>query len=236
MTHFPAIKTGSAATEPLQASKWLTAQVLLDTNEMTALLSSLQPYMMYCTSCVCSREEAIISQEKFLAAYDQYISELQRGHLLPESEYRHLFAAAMTRSGDALFAVPVDDERFFIRVAKPVVQLQSHRVGYSPADGKFRSMTYGPESISWGIQFSYPQLYHDPTTCEVHAVKANDMFPNTELFQQLQRWVRNNTSPVPFVVGTQVTNASIRLGKNCFGWINNHPQLVAKGIRVQERK
>lgn len=229
---FPTVHDKSP--EPIQASKWLTSQVLLDADEMEALFTFLQPSRLFCTSCLCSKEQAIVSTERFLASYANYANELKNGRLPNDADYRHVFACALTRSVEALFALSVESQ-FLIRVQRPVVQMQPHRLGYSQADQKFRSMTYGPESISWGIQFNYPQLFHDPITCEVHQVKANDFFPNTDLFQTLQRWVRNNTSPVPFIVENKLTNVPIRLGKQCFSWINNHPQLAAKRIRVKER-
>ncbi len=40
-----------------------------------------------------------------------------------------------------------------------------------------------------------------------------------------KQWVRDNTRATPFSVEGKKINATMRLGKNCFSWINHHPQL-----------
>lgn len=222
--------------KPMQASKWLKCQLLLDAEEMQALFQSLGNFYIYLTGSIQNRGEGEISHENFLACYRQYVEALKSGELPEEELYRNLFSAVFTVSRDMLYAVSVSDEKILIRVEKPVVQLQSHRIDYSPFDQKFRSMVLGADSILWGIQFSYPQLFEDSITKDVLQIKNDPKaFPNTQFFYKLQHWVRHNTAPTPFIVEDKVFNVPIRLGKECFSWINRHPQLKKRGISVKYR-
>lgn len=218
----------------LQASKWLSYPLLIDSDEMEALLAELGDFDIYRVSGVSTRGEERISRETFLQTYNNYIHALKRGESYPESLYRSVFSSVFSVNEDALFLVYVGDNQQLVKIAKPVIQLQSHRISYSPVDGKFRSMVWGPDSISWGIQFSYPQIFQDFHTKEVRQIADTPEFPNTALFRLLQRWGRYHTVATPFIVDQRKVNVPIRLGKRCFPWINNHPQLISQGLSVQK--
>lgn len=231
---FSPLSTGDPAVLPLQASKWLDLQLLIDSDEMKTLFQALEPFAIYTTGRVCALSEGEVSHAEFLQAYDAYVAALQQGQLPVEQEFRALFSSVFTRQSDHLFQVLTADGRRIIRVAKPVLQLQLNKIAYSTADGKFRGMVFGKDSIFWGLQFSYPQLFLDSVTKEVFQVKESLQFPNTSLYRLLQRWVRQYTVPTPFQVADTQVNVPIRLGKNCFSWINKHIQLVQQNIKVRE--
>ncbi len=218
---------------PLQASRWLKCQMLIDGEEMRRLFNELSPFHLFSCGTLFPKGQGELSQEFFLSCYDHYISSLQKGFLPNPSTYREAFSSVLCKSTDALYAIPMEGDRQLIRIAKPVIQLRAHNVGYSEIDGKFRSMVFGGDSIPWGIQFSYPQLYQDNVTKEVEQTRHSSDFPNSELFQILQRWTRHHTIPTPFSVNGEISHVPIRLGKQCLSWINVHPQLVAKGIKVE---
>jgi len=228
------LRMGSSAEPPMQASKWLKTQLLVDAAELQSLFEALGPIFIYQISGIIKPGGGRISAEEFLRVYAGYIDSLKAGVLPPDSSYRQLFSSVITSSLDSLYAVEVGPQQQLIRITLPVIQLQAHRLDYSSVDGKFRSMVLGPESIVWGIQVSYPQLYENPQTSKIEQVIDSPQFPNTKLFKILQKWVRHQTAPTPFVVGEIRTNVPIRLGKQCFSWINNHPQLIKKGISVKD--
>lgn len=95
-------------------------------------------------------------------------------------------------------------------------------------------MIRGERSISWGLEFSYPQLYQDPHTGEIVPIVEGERFPNTAPFRQLQRWMRRETRPTPFLVDGHRINAVARLGRGAFAWIDRHRQLCDQqlGVRV----
>ena len=111
--------------------------------------------------------------------------------------------------------------------------MQAHHFFFSPLDGKFHPMVLSNESISWGIQFSYPQLYQDPESRQIIKVSDGSVFPNTPLFSKLMKWMRSHTLPTPFLIEESRVNAPIRIGKSALTWIENHPQLKEKGIGIK---
>ncbi len=229
---FP-IRISSPKTEGiLQVSKWTKVQVLLDAEEMRALLESLgNIYFIPVSELV---KEGVISASGFLEKYSDYISLLKEGKVPPSEEFRRLFSCAMSTTLDCFYAIAVGEGKFLIKPTRPVVQLQAHHFFYSDLDKKFHPMVLSPESISWGLQISYPQLFQDHHTRKVIKVVDSLDFPNSALFLKLLRWMRNFTLPTPFQVKGSRVNAPIRIGKQSLAWIKNHPQLKQRGIEVLE--
>ncbi len=203
-----------------QGSKYLKFQVLCDQHELSSLFDVLKPFWIYQLTGL--NDGVPIDQDYFLKEYESWIEGLKMGRLPTDADLRRLLACAFTAEVDALWKQEVPGHRFIIKIAKPVVQVQAHFFTYSSIDGVFRPMTMGQESIFWGLQFSFPQIYQDPKTMELLEV---DESPNAELFQKIKQWVRDTTRATPFVVDGKKTNVPIRLGKNCFSWIDKHPQL-----------
>lgn len=219
-----------------EASKWLHTQLLIDKNEMEGLLSALSPFHIFLISGVYEPGQEYLSKEDFINIYSSYIDHLKNGTVPEESKYRACFSCVWTKEPNTIFAKPVGDQRRLIRICKPVVQLQLNSIGYSPADGKIRPMVFGKESVSWGLQISYPQIFKNPETKEVEVIAQHPEYVNTLMFKEIQGWIRNFTSPTPFLVDGRKLYATIRIGKECLAWINNHPQLKGKNIKVEVRK
>lgn len=217
---------------PLQVGKWLRVQALLSCEEMQQLFARLGNFLLFQVSGAVKEGEEEISYQTFLDNYCDYLTQLEKGIQPKEEKYIPFFSSVMTKEAEALYAIPVAGERRLVKPCKPVIQLQAHRVDYSSVDQKFRSMVFGIESITWGIQFSYPQIYEDPQTKEIHQISKSARFPNTALFHDLRKWMRDYTIPTPFIVNAAKINVPIRLGKECLTWINKHPQLIKKGIQV----
>lgn len=226
------LRVGTGKELPLQASKWLDLQLLVDVDEMKSLLSNLGLFKIFRVGAVCGVNEGELSMSTFLEHYGNYIECMKQGILPEEKQYRPVFSSIFTLADDHVFQIAVGNDRRILRVEKPVLQLQVNQIAYSSADGKFRGMVYGKENILWGIHFSFPQLFQDAATKEVFSVTNDAGFPNTALYRRLQLWTRQNTLPTPFSVGGQHINVPMRLGKECFSWINSHPQLAGSEISV----
>lgn len=214
----------------LQVSKWLKFQVLLDSSEMRELLQ--EDIFIANASEIVEPPDALISKERFLHQYQSYVDALSHGKVPEEKQYRSLFSSLITADLNALYAIQVKADKYLLKPIQPVIQLQAHSFFYSQLDGKFHPMVLSEESISWGIQLAYPQLFQDPKTHKIAKVFDGDAFANTPLFQRVQRWMRNATQSTPFEVNGVRTNSPIRMGKKVFSWIENHPQLKAKGIKI----
>lgn len=230
LMNFPIRISSPKAEGILQVSKWTKVQILLDADEMRELLDGLgNVYFVAVSEPV---KEGVISASDFLEKYSDYIFLLKQGQIPPAEEFRRLFSCAMSTSLDCFYAIALSEGKFLIKPTRPVVQLQAHHFFYSNLDGKFHPMVLSPESISWGLQISYPQLFQDPHTRKVIKVVDSPDFPNSALFLKLLRWMRSFTLPTPFQVGAKRVNAPIRIGKQSLAWIKNHPQLKQRGIQV----
>lgn len=209
-----------------QGSKYLKYQVLCDAEELGKLFD-LGNFTMYHLTGL--NDGQPIARDRFLGEYSRWIEELKEGRIPSDAQLRSVLASAWTVEGDALWKQEVPGNKYIVKLAKPVVQVQAHFFTYSPIDEVFRPMTMGAGNIFWGLQFSFPQIYQDPRTMELLEVEE---CPNAELFQTIKQWVRNETRATPFIVEGKKTNVPIRLGKGCFSWIHKHPQLIEQRIGV----
>lgn len=218
-----ALRVSTPALEGIyQGSKYLKFQVLCDPDELQKLFDSLGPVWIYLLTGV-GNGAAI---HDFGEEYRFWIEGLKRGIVPSDIQLRRILAAAMTDDVQALWKQEVPGGRYIIKISKPIVQIQAHFFTYSPIDEVFRPMTMGTNNIFWGLQFSYPQIYQEPKTMQLLQVE------DSTLFQKIKIWVRECTRATPFVVNGKRTNVPIRLGKNCFSWIHNHPQLIEQKIGV----
>ncbi len=216
----------------LQVSKWLKVQVLLDSFEMQDLLNTLGEVFFVTVSEPITARGAVITPEFFLRKYTDYVDLLKQGQVPKAEDFRQVFSSALTSTLDPFYAITTSSEKFLIKPTKPVIQLQAHHFFYSDLDHKFHPMVLSSDSISWGLQFSYPQLFQDPIARKVIKVTDTLEFPNTALYSKLMKWMRNATLSTPFVVKEARTNSPIRIGKKALAWIANHPQLKMKGIQI----
>jgi len=214
----------------LQVSKSRKIPLLLSPHEFSLLFRELGSFELFDVSRPVGLESAKISHEDFLEAYSLYVKGIREGKLYDESRLRPFFSASMTRSADLLYAQSLPNGKYLVKPKRPVIQLQRHHFIYSDA---FHSGVMGEGSITWGIQFSYPQLFLDPKTRAIGKVEKNEEFPNSELFHLLTKWVRKYTQPTPFVVDGKRINQPMRIGKECFSWIDNHPGLKKRGLHVE---
>ena len=214
----------------LNVSKWLKTQVLLSGEEMRQLFKHLMPCALYNVSEVV--KDAEIPLDLFLDTYAQSVDALKLGRVVDSKDIRLLFSGALSTTPDAFYKMEVRPGEYLIKTIKPTVQMQLHQFLPSKLDGKFHPMVLSQDSVSWGVQFSYPQICQDPQTNLFSKVTESEQFPNTLLFDKLTKWLRNFSSPTTFIWEGKKSSVPIRLGKECFSWINTHPQLQEKGIEV----
>lgn len=215
-----------------RVAQWLQIPILLDDEEMRSFIACFPLLQLYQVGVVYPKDRIGFSKEDFIRAYDIYISALKKGETPDPNLYKDLFAGAFSSSPDDFISLDLPENRRLLRVHRPVIQLQEHRIDFSSHDQEFRSKVLGPKSILWGIQISYPQLYENPSNKQPQKVLNNPLYPNGSYFRQMQRWMRDHTLPTPFIVDGKRKNVPIRLGKKCFSWINNHPGLRERQLRV----
>ncbi len=215
---------------PYEAAKWLKIQVLADASEIASLFQRLGAIELYLLGTPSPQEELCFSQESFLAAVQRWTDKLQRGEALSQADFRSTLACGMTLDRDCFWLQELQGERFLAKIKQPVVQIQAHFFTVAQEEKTFHSMVFGKESIFWGVQFSYPQIFMDPQSGDFK--KVDSSFINTKLFQEIRRWSRDETRATPFLLRDEKINVPIRLGKNCFSWISKHPQLAINNLGV----
>lgn len=209
----------------LQASKWLSHRALLDSGEMESLLSSLPPFSIYNVSELVDLHETQISIDDFLVRYVDYIATIKAGLLPDEAHLKPYFSAAFSARPEALYAMKVKEGKYIIKPIEPVIQLSLHHFTFSEEQMAFHSMVHSKDAVTWGLQFSYPQLYSNSINSDLVEVYKDKENPNTQLFQTLAKWMRAHTTPTPFHLGEKPLNATFRLGKRSHVWARLHPQL-----------
>jgi hypothetical protein len=215
---------------PYLASKWLHIQFLISIDEMKNLFNQLGDLFLFSMMGVHPIEEQHVSQERFFEAYGQYLTTIRSGEVIKDEAFRFFFTLAVTKTKEAIQEIDLGNGRGLVRPKFPVVQFQLHRFDYSPVDGKIRPMVFGRDTISWGLQCSYPQLFQNPETRNVEQALN---YPNGSLFRSIQQWIRHNTLPTPIIIPNKKVNVPLRIGKECLEWVNNHKELIARGLRVQ---
>lgn len=225
-------RTTSKEAPPFLASKWLHLDLLVDESEMRDLLQSLQPCLLFSSLGVQPIGKNVLDTEKFLEIWQRYVRTLQSGNIPQDADFRFFFTAMMTRDTGCVRAIDIQEDKEIIIPYEPIVQMQLHRFMYSQTDGKFRSMIFGKQSVSWGVRFSYPQLFQYPHTRTVEEALNPERFINAAIFSSIRQWIRDRTMPTPFIVDGSRINVPIRIGKECLPWINKHPELIERNIRV----
>lgn len=216
---------------PLQASKWLALQLLIDEEEMASLLDAMGAVSIFSVGRVLPLGGGAVPAAAFLEAYASYVGALRLGLAPPPPP--PYFSAAITNTLDHMVAVKISAAEQIIRPIKPVVQLQPHNMSYIAQEKAFHPLVFGKNSITWGLQIAYPQLWQAPESKAIEKVLSRSDMPNTLLFRAIQQWCRRNTVATPFICGgTTLINVPMRLGRLCLPWINSHPHLAEKGLSV----
>lgn len=211
-----------------QAAKWLKIQALIDVDELAALMQALGDFAIYPLSGALPMASFPMDKSFYLSTYCTWIEGLKEG-IVPTS-FGALNASMWSCSEDALWLQELPGKRYVARPRLPFLQVQVHQMGYSEVDRVFRPMLLSQESIFWGLQFSFPQVFEHP----VKGFLEPKEFLNAHLFQIVRKWSRNYTMATPMVVEGVRQNIPIRLGKRCFSWINRHPQLKQRKLSVMD--
>jgi len=208
-----------------QAAKWLKIQALVEPEELAVLFE--ENFSIFPLSGAFGLDDFPMKKETFLRAYRSWIEELKEGKV-PNETLRGFSASAWVLDSSSVWLHQIPNGKYLARVNAPFLQCQIHQMGYSTVDGEFRSMILSQESIFWGLQFSFPQVYQHPKTGELFEVE------DSSFFKRVRTWAKEHSVPTPMVVDGKRVNIPIRLGKRCFPWINRHPQLRAKNLSVLE--
>ena len=152
----------------------------------------------------------------FLYSTGKIVSEtLPLSHQAFEENYlKYPDPLLMTYDEKDVYAYEVREGKFLIYPRSPVIQVREHKFLWT-SDDRIQTMAFGKDSISWGLIFSYPQIFYDQKTKKIIDVLKEKDLPNTIGFKKLQKWVRDFTKPARFIKNGKKINATFRIGKNC---------------------
>jgi hypothetical protein len=212
------------------ASRWIHVPVLASVEELGQLFSLWNSSWLLLLGIPLKREEMEIPFSYFLEVYGKVIEKLKNGEAADKMLLKNILPAAVSMSDEAVYLQEVAGDRYLLKLRKPVMQMQAHFFRFSPIDNSIRSMVKGQDSVFWGIEISYPQIFQNPKTEEIEKSSA---FENEKLYTALKKWMRDFTRPTPFILPDgKKMNSPIRIGKSCLSWIAEHPDLKTKGLVV----
>jgi hypothetical protein len=165
-----------------------------------------------------------LSKESFSKEYEEYLKSLET------DSSSKISPLLMTYDEKDVYGLEVGKEKYLIYPRYPVIQVREHQFTMT-IDDRIQPMVFGKDSIRWGLIFSYPQIFYDPVEKKIKQVLKESTSLNTEGFKKIQRWVRDYTKPVPFVIKGKKTNATFRVGKNS-SRISHHRDLEKYQIGV----
>ena len=221
---------------PLQVSRFLQQQVLLEPTELKTLLESLEGALHFYASSGLAVGKTEVSLEEVLMSYADYIQGVRSGNEIDPSILRKNLTLLMTVGNNDVYSQELSQGRVIARAISPVIMIQAHTLAFSAEDRCCRSMVLGPDALYWGLQFSYPQLYQDPSTQEVLSVDRSEKYPNTALYFSIQKWLRHNSQALNVKMQDTAFRSPIRLGLSCESWINQMEVLQEKGVELLFRK
>lgn len=219
--------------EEIRYAKWLQTPLLCSLEELDLLLHSLGSIFLVPAGGLLEREALFVSPEDLRSTYQQYLAWIVSSAALPSAEMRRHLTLMMSVSLDSFSAAEIKTGRFMIKPVQPVVMIQPYHFFMSSLDQKIHSMVMSQESISWGLQFSYPQMYEDPKNHLFGKISEAPEFPNTALYKKVVQWVRSFAMPAPVHYMGQKTHASFRIGKQAFALAQAHKGLQKRGIEVR---
>jgi hypothetical protein len=179
--------------EEYLVSKWLTSSFLVNDDEFINFQSEMGDFSLFLTGRVLSS-----------------IDPVSHVDFSPNS----LDPMLMTYDVNHVYAYGVSEGNYLIYPRFPVIQVREHKFMWTH-DDRIMTMSSGKDSISWGLNFSYPQIFYDPRIKKIVEVFKEKESPNTIGFKKLQKWVRDFTKPAQFIRGGKKINATFRIGKNC---------------------
>lgn len=212
-----------------EVSKFLTLPMLLLPSELEDLWAHLGKVEIFDISRITSSQDSLAFGQlrEWMEEYDQ--------SLLGKQKIRSLGALALTRDRNALSMQQISEERWIIKPCLPVVTMREHTFIYGE-DKRFHSHIHGEKAIRWGIELSFPQLFVDGESRQVHHTLKEPQFVNAEVFRRAMQWMRRQTRPVPFEINGVKKWATFRIGLQA--WERETPMydLEASGLKLAPRE
>jgi len=212
-----AIETSTLESEgPYLASKYHKLQFLLSYEELISLFEGLE-FSMHPLGGIIEGEDLISSFSNFATNYKENLEDF---YLKGTKE--KMPAYILTDDRGALYKVEAGENKYLLKVRKPVLFLKPHF--FTISEKKIHA-TLGKEAVYWGFCLSYPQIFQDKVF-----EKVDSRFSNTSFFIYLRKKLRTLSKSISFQQGEDKIVTPYRLGNALFSQV--HPDLKRKKIRI----
>ncbi len=228
----PSIPLLTSDQTALQArfSRWISIDLLIDKQEMGDFLEQFHPFLLT-TQPTSESPSFILQTTEFLKTYTHYIDCLKNGSLPLLQDFKKKFYLFITSSLEEVYQKPLASDKKSLVFNAPLIEVKPICLSVSTVDDSVRVMPLNPKGILWGLRFSFPQMIQKANSCDIKQIDSKE-YPTGELFKNFRKWVRSQTLATPFIFNSKKMNLPIRLGRECFSWINKHPQLKIFNLAV----
>ncbi len=190
-----------------RVSKSLTCALLLDPKEFERFSSDLGDFYLFETGDLLSSIEDY-KKRIFCSTYREYFESLS------SQSIRKVPTFLLTANPNDVYAFEARADKYIIYPRYPVIQVREHHFTVA-SDGEIHPMVFGKDAVSFGLIFSYPQIFYDTKEKKIVEVFKEKDLPNTILFKKIQLWAREYTKPARFIINGTKVNATFRIGKEC---------------------
>jgi hypothetical protein len=212
-----------------QASKWLKYFVLCSGSELCKLMQKFDPLWIYPLAGFSGGR--LVAPSLYVDELERWPKEIIQSKGPDSARLRTFFPAALVDDPSALWLQEVS-QGHLVKIRKPVLQMQIHHFIYSHLTHAIYPMAMGQQAIFWGLLLTYPQVYQ--VKGAIYESFQDPRSRTRAWLTDLRAWMRRETVLAPLVVPTQGPLChTLRLGKECLGWIHKHPGL--KELQIRER-
>lgn len=227
MDSIPLLQTSNdLSKQQAHFSKWNHLDVLLDPHELKALFDIIKPCWMLYASSTKQTEDYTLPFDLFYETYQNYIENLKQKTVPNIASFRTHFHFFLTQSLEGIYRVPLGESHQRILLHAPVIQVKPISLMISKIDSSIHTSPISPQGIFWGLRFSFPGIFQKPNSLDITTLNPNNHI-NANLFKIIRGFLRKESSFAIFEIDQTKHNALARLGKQCYPWIQNHPQLSA---------
>lgn len=221
-------------TPPFEVSRQQKIGFLYDTQDLKELLELFKD--IYCIDLTRPGKpsDLIIAFSELLPSLENNVASLKKNQSVSlSSTDQRLLNSSLSSTTDAIAELKLADGRSLLRPTLPLIQINPLRLYYSQELASIKSQVYGSDTIAWGIQLSYPQLFKDQGSGDVISTLTPDSpLPNTALFKALQKWMRRNTKICTFKSGDMTISSNVRITPRALEWASSHPQLKEHNLHL----
>lgn len=207
--------------------------MLLDPSTLEQIFSHLSPVYFVNLSVTNSEQELLFSKERVLAFYSDYIEQIKAGKEVDHLAVKKKLSLHMTKEPSSCYKMGLDGrDVYFVKEREPGIRVMLHQFAWDLENKETHSNVHGKGGISWGLEFSYPQIFGSSLGGDVIYLAKEKQRANTLLFTELKRLVRRFSKPVAFLLDGQRVQTTLRIDDGAKAWVGAHQGMKDHGIEV----